>query len=67
MTEKIPPGVESEKEAIKTFLRLLGEETTRDLFSQILAIDIIALFLSGSISVNARYRPLKECLIDGLD
>ena len=67
MTEKIPPGVESEKEAIKAFLRLLGEETIRDLFSQILAINMIALFLSGSISIDARHRPLKERLMDGSD
>ena len=67
MTEKIPPGVESEKEAIKAFLWLLGEEIIRDLFSQISAINMITLFLSGSISVDAHHRPLKKHLMDGLD
>jgi hypothetical protein len=67
VTEKIPPGAENEKEARKAFLWLLSEETTRDLFEQISAIDIIALFPAGSLSVDARHRLLKERIMSGSD
>ncbi|XTI94257.1 hypothetical protein V2W45_1473474 [Cenococcum geophilum] len=49
VTEKIPLG-------------LLGEEIIKDLSKLILAINIVALFLNGTISVNACYRRLKEPL-----
>jgi hypothetical protein len=65
VTEKIPPGVESE--AKEAFLWLLGEEITKDLSKLILAINIVALFLNSIISIDARYRRLKERLIDSLD
>ena len=67
VTEKIPPGAETEKEARKAFLWLLSEETKRDLFDQISAIDIIALFPAGLISVDARHRLLKERIMSGSD
>jgi hypothetical protein len=65
VTKKIPLGVESE--AKEAFLWLLGEEITKDLSELILAINIVALFLNGIISVNTRHRRLKERLMDSLD
>ncbi|KAE9969413.1 hypothetical protein EG328_006861 [Venturia inaequalis] len=67
VTEKIPSGLENEKEARKAFLWLLSEETKRDLFEQVLAIEIIALFPAGALSVNARHRLLKERIMSGSD
>ncbi|KAF1948543.1 patatin-like phospholipase-like protein [Byssothecium circinans] len=67
VTEKVPPGAESEKEARKALLWLLREETTKDLSEQISAIDVIALFPNGTISVDARHRLLKERLMSGSD
>ena len=65
ITKKIPLGAESE--AKEAFLWLLGKETIKDLFELISAINIVALFLNGIISINAYYRRLKECLINSLD
>jgi hypothetical protein len=65
--DKIPPGAGMEKEARKGFLWLLEEETTKDPFDQISAIDIVALFPAGTMSDEARYRLLKERLMDGSD
>jgi hypothetical protein len=65
--DNIPPGAGTEKEARKGFLWLLEEETTKDPFEQISAIDIVALFPASTMSNKARYRPLKERLIDGSD
>jgi hypothetical protein len=48
-------------------LWMLREETIKDLSKKISAINIVALYLNGTMSVNARYRRLKERLIDGLD
>ena len=67
VTEKLPPGAESEKEARTALLWLLREETTKDLSERVSAIDIIALFPNGTISVEARHRLLKERLMDGSD
>ncbi len=52
------------KETRKSFLQLLEKETTKDLFKQILAINIVILFLSSTMSNKACYRLLKEQLID---
>jgi len=65
--EKISSGVENEKEARKAFLWLLSKETKKYLFEQISAIEIIVLFLAGVLSVNARHRLLKECIISKSD
>jgi len=67
MTEKIPSGVENEKEARKAFLWLLSKETKRDLFEQVSTIEIIALFPAGALSVNTCHRLLKERIISGSD
>src|ERR1700722_5092912 len=67
VTEEIPLRAESEKEARRGFLWLLREKTTKGPFGQVSAIDIIALFPNGIMSVDARHRRLKECLMDGSD
>lgn len=64
VTEKIPLGAEREKEAKKAFLWLLREETARDLSEQISDIHIVALLPIHKVSSKARYRRLKECLLD---
>jgi hypothetical protein len=46
---------------------MLSEETTKDPFNQVLAIDIVTLFPTSTMSVKARHRLLKERLIDVLD
>jgi len=68
VTEKFPGGVESEKKALNSFLMLLKREIkSRDLLDQISSVDVVVLFPSSSISVDARYRPLKERLMEGSD
>jgi len=67
VTEKIPPGAEREKEAKKAFLWLLREETTRDLSEQISDIHVVALLPDRRISPKARYRRLKERLLNESD
>jgi hypothetical protein len=64
VTEKIPLGAEREKEAKKAFLLLLREETTHDLSEQISDIHVVALLLVYKVSSKARYRRLKECLLN---
>jgi hypothetical protein len=65
VTDKIPLG--GEIEAKKTFLWLLAEETSKDVWNQISEIDIIALLPHGSISANARQRLLKDRLMKASD
>ncbi|KAH8653952.1 acyl transferase/acyl hydrolase/lysophospholipase [Tricladium varicosporioides] len=67
VTEKIPLGAEREKEAKKAFLWLLREETTHDLSEQISDIHVVALLPVHKVSRNARYRRLKECLLNRSD
>lgn len=61
------PGIESENKVKKTFLYLLKKETVKNLSNKILAIDIIALLPNNKMSAKARYRRLKEYLINILD
>ncbi|KAI9767708.1 MAG: hypothetical protein M1839_004369 [Geoglossum umbratile] len=67
VTEKIPLGAESEKEARNAFIRMLREETTKDLSEQVSAINVVALFPNGKMSDEARHRCLKERLMDESD
>ena len=67
VTEKMSPGAQREKEARKAFLWLLTEETTRELSGQISDIHVIALLPDHKISPKARYRRLKECLLNRSD
>lgn len=63
-SDKIPQEPASEKVSRKAFLWMLSEETTRDPFEQFSEITVVALFPTGTISVEARYRPLKERLME---
>ena len=63
----MPLRIESENKARKTFLYLLREEIVKNLSNKILAINIVALLPNSKISPKARYRRLKECLINVLD
>jgi hypothetical protein len=67
VTDKVPPGADSEKEARKAFLWLLREETTKDLSGKFSSIEIVALFPVGKMSVEARHRRLKERLLNASD
>jgi len=67
VTKEISVVAKSEKEARRDFLWMMREETTKDFFEQILAIDIIALSPNRTMSVNACHRRLKERLIDRSD
>lgn len=64
VSDKIPQGPSTEKEARKAFLWMLGEETTRDPFEQFSDISVVALLPTGTISAEARYTPLKERLME---
>jgi hypothetical protein len=66
-SDKIPLGTRSESEARKAFLWMLSEETTKDPFEQVSAIDIVAVFPAGTMSTKARYRLLKERLMEASD
>ena len=63
----MPLRIESENKARKTFLYLLREEIVKNLSNKILVINIIALLPNSKIFPKARYRRLKECLINILD
>jgi hypothetical protein len=67
MTEKIPLRGEREKEARKAFLLLLREETIHDLSEQISDLYVVALLPVHKVSFKARYRRLKECLLNRSD
>jgi hypothetical protein len=67
VTDKIIPTTEIEEEARKAFLCMLKEKTTKDLSQQISAIDIVALFPNGIVSVEARYRRVRERLMEKSD
>ena len=67
MIEKISFGAKSEIEARGGSLWLLREETPKDPFEQISAIDIVALFPNSVTSADARNRRLKERLMDASD
>ena len=67
VTEEIPLGAHKEKEARKAFLWLLREETTLELSKKFSDIHIVALLPDHKVSSEARYRRLKECLLDRSD
>ncbi|EXJ56219.1 uncharacterized protein A1O5_12675 [Cladophialophora psammophila CBS 110553] len=67
VSDKIPPRTGSESEARKAFLWMLSEETTKDPFEQFSDISVVALFPAGTMSINARHRPLKERLMSASD
>ncbi|SCN98200.1 uncharacterized protein FFNC_10015 [Fusarium fujikuroi] len=67
VTEKRSGGAEGEREARKDLLTLIGKSTARNILEHISSIEVIELFPDGSLSTEARYRPLKERLINGSD
>lgn len=67
VSDKIPVGTASEKEAKKAFLWILSEETTKNPLEQFADIDVVALHPAGTISSQARYRSLKERLMNASD
>jgi hypothetical protein len=67
VTSKFVPGVEAEDEAKRAFLWMLREETTKDPDQYISAIDVVALFPNGAVSAEARYRRVKERLMERSD
>ena len=67
VTDEIPPGTGIEKEARKTFLSMLNEETTKDPFEKLSEIKIVTLLQCDTMSVATRYRRVKECLLNMSD
>jgi hypothetical protein len=60
VTSNVPPKSQAEEEARKAFLCMLGEETARDPYQQVSAINVVALFPNSGLSADARYRHVKE-------
>ena len=54
----------SEIEARKAFMWILEEETAKDPFTQISTIEIVSLFPMGAVSNEARYRSLKDRIMN---
>lgn len=67
VTEKIPPGAQSEDDARMTLLWLVRQETTKNLSERISGVDVIAPFPNGVISVDSHHRLLKERLMKASD
>jgi len=67
VAENIPLGAQREKEAKKAFLLLLREETTHDLSELISGIHVVTLLPLHKVSSKARYRRLKEYLLNRSD
>ena len=67
VTEKIPVGTKSESEARDTLLDLMRKGTERNVLDYISVIEVMALLPGGSISIEARYRSLKERLMASSD
>ena len=67
VTQALHPSTEREIDARQKFLELLKQETPEDIFEQVSAIEVIALFPSGSLSTRSRHRLLRERLMDRSD
>lgn len=67
VSDKIGPGAVHESEARKALLWLLREETEKDPFEQVSAIEIVALLPSQSASCAVRHRYLKERIAAAVD
>jgi hypothetical protein len=61
------PHPQHERDAKENFLQLLRNETAQDPFQFILKIDVVAVLPKGKVSNVARYRPLKERLMESSD
>jgi hypothetical protein len=67
VSSKLPARAEAEAEAEEAFLRMLREETSRDPYQRLSAIEVVALLPSRAISAAARYRRVKERIMGRSD
>lgn len=56
-----------ESHILDRFLRLLNEETQREISTQFAGVRILSLLSDGDVSAQARHRKLKECLMNTSD
>jgi hypothetical protein len=66
VTEASEPELQ-ESRLMDRFLRLLYQETNRDLSTHFAGVRILTLLPLGAVSTRARHRRLKECLMDASD
>jgi hypothetical protein len=67
VTETISVSEKSEKRARLEFLRLLREQTGKDILARFSSVEIIGLFPRGTLSIDARHRRSKERLLHTSD
>ena len=67
VTSRFPPRTGAEEQARRALLCMLEEETAVDPFQQLAAIDVVAVFPKGAMSPEARWRRLRERLMDRSD
>ncbi|KAF2844459.1 FabD/lysophospholipase-like protein, partial [Plenodomus tracheiphilus IPT5] len=67
VTDTFPPSAAAESEALKAFLWMLGEETAVDPYERVSSIDIVAMHPKSAISPDARFRRLKERVMERSD
>lgn len=67
VTSRLPPRAEAEEQAKRAFLWMLEEETTVSPYQQLSAINVVAVFPKNAMSEAARYRRIKERLMERSD
>ena len=67
VTSGVSPKAAAEEHARRTLLSMLEEETTVDPFQQLAAIDVVAVVPKGTMSAKARWRRLRERLMERSD
>ena len=67
VTSRFPPKAGAEDQARRALLCMLEEETTVDPYQQLAAIDVVAVFPKGAMSAEARWRRLRERLMERSD
>ena len=67
VTDLVSSSPDYEKNAKKTFLWFLRQETKKNVSSYVSSIEVVALVPADRISSESRYRRLKERLLDGCD
>ncbi|CAK7238176.1 hypothetical protein SEUCBS140593_010402 [Sporothrix eucalyptigena] len=67
VTEAMPVGKKGEASTRSAFLRYVRSETATNVLDYVAAVDVVALLPKGAVSSGARYRLLKERLLDGTD
>ena len=66
VTESSTPELQ-EYRILEIFLRLLSEETRRDISTQFAGVRVLTLLPDGDVSSQARHMRLKECLMNASD